>query len=115
MFPDEMDRDIGLLEAPLNHGHELAGDQRERLARDDVVSQLGQLAAQLVALRLKVGGGGGEENRLGVGGSIHRGVDRVAEVLEHLRNVVCDVVDALVKALQGEVSKRLVKFAQPSG
>ena len=70
MLADEVNGQVGLLEAALDDGHQLAGDQRERLLGEDRVSQLDQLAAQLVALRFEVRGRGGQEDGLGIRGPL---------------------------------------------
>ena len=70
VFADEVNRDVGLLQATLHDRHQLAGDQRQRLLGDDGVPQLDQLAPQLVALRFEVRGRGGQEDGLGIRGPL---------------------------------------------
>ena len=70
VFADEVNRDVGLLQATLHDRHQLAGHQRQRLLGDDRVPQLDQLAPQLVALRFEVRSRGGQKDRLRICGSL---------------------------------------------
>jgi hypothetical protein len=111
MFADEVDGDIGLLQAALDDRHQLAGHEGQRLLGQDFVPQLGQLATQLIALRLQVGGGGGQKDGLGIRGPLVVGWRTFAQVFEHLRNIVGDVVHSFVEALDRDVAERLVELA----
>ena len=99
MLADEVNGDVGLLQATLHDRDQLAGDQRQRLFGDDVVPQFDQLAPQLVALRFEVRGRGGQKDGLRMRGFSHRRASGVAQVLEHLGDIVGDVIHPLVEAL----------------
>src|SRR5262245_22769095 len=111
MLADEVNSDVGLLQATLHHCHQFAGDEWQRLLGNDRVAQFDQLAPQLVTLRFEVGSRGRQEDGFRVCGSLDVGVGGVAKVLENLRDIVGDVVYPFMKALQRGASEGLIEYS----
>src|SRR5262245_57276437 len=80
---------------------------------DDGVPQFEQFAPQLVTLRLEVRRRDSQKDGLWIRGSLLTRVG-VAQVLEDLGDIVGNVIDPLVEALQRGAAKRLVEFPQPA-
>ena len=115
MFADEVNGDVGLLGGnSATAATSSLATQRQRLPRDtECPSSISSRRnwsrwgsrSDVVAARKTVFGFAVRPSPV-VGG--------VAQVFEHLGDVVGDVVHALVEALQRDVPERLVKLAQPA-
>ena len=113
IFADEVDRDVGLLQAasaprrPVHWRPAAAAAWGSTVCPSSISSRRNWSRcgsrSEVVAARKMV---------FGIGGPFFARVRRVAQVFEHLGDIVGDVIYSLVKALDRGVTKGLVEFPQ---